>query len=45
MTSNKTTDKQKLACDGDGLFTGGRAENANEEKFVPLEGLASNRPL
>ena len=45
MTSNKTNDKQKLACDGDGLFTGGRAENANEEKFVPLEGLASNRPL
>ena len=44
MTSNKTNDKQKLACDGDGLFTGGRAENANEEKFVPLEGLASNRP-
>ena len=26
MTSNKTNDKQKLDCDGDGLFTGGRAE-------------------
>lgn len=22
MTSNKTNDKQKLDCDGDGLFTG-----------------------
>ena len=37
MTSNKTTDKQKLDCDGDGLFTG--------ENSVLLEGLASNRPL
>ena len=45
MTSNKTNDKQKLDCDGDGLFTGGRAEKENEEKFVPLEGLAGNRPL
>ena len=33
MTNNKTADKQKLDRDGDGLFTGGRAENANEEKF------------
>ena len=33
MTSNKTNDKQKFACNGDGPFTGGMAENANEEKF------------
>ena len=33
MTSNKTNDKHKPACDGDSPFTGGRAENANEEKF------------
>ena len=45
MTSNKATDRQKASGDGDSPFTGGRAENANEEKFVPLEGLASNRPL
>ena len=40
MTSNKTNDKQKLDCDGDGLFTGGRAENVREENSV-----LSNRPL
>ena len=34
MTSNKTNDKQKLDCDGDGLFTGGRAENVREENSV-----------
>ena len=47
MTSNKTNDKQKLDCDGDGLFTGGRAElvNVREENSVLFEGLASNRPL
>ncbi len=40
MTSNKTNNKQKLACSGDGPFTGGRAENANEEKIrCPLRGL------
>lgn len=33
MPSNKTNDKQQLDCDGDGTFTGGRTENANEEKF------------
>ena len=33
MTSNKTKDKHKVSCDGDGPFTGGRAENASEEKF------------
>ena len=38
-------DKQKLDCDGDGLFTGGRAENVREENSVLFEGLASNRPL
>lgn len=45
MTSNKTNDKQKLDCDGDGLFTGGRAENVREENSALFEGLASNRPL
>lgn len=40
MTSNKTNNKQKLACSGDGPFTGGRAENANEEKIrCPLRGF------
>ena len=33
MTSNKTNDKQKFACDGDGPFTGCRAENASEIKL------------
>jgi hypothetical protein len=27
------TDKQKASGDGDSPFTGGRAENASEEKF------------
>lgn len=39
MTSNKTNDKQKLDCDGDGLFTGGRAENVREENSVLFEDL------
>ena len=33
MTSNRTTDKQKASGDGDSPFTGGRSENASEEKF------------
>lgn len=33
MTSNKPMDKQKVTRDGDSPFTGGRAENADEEKF------------
>lgn len=33
MTSNKPMDKQKVTGDGDSPFTGGRAENADEEKF------------
>ena len=33
MTSKKTNDKQKFACNSDSPFTGGRAENASEEKF------------
>ena len=45
MTSNTLTDKQKSSGNGDSPFTGGRAENAGEENSVPLEGLASNRPL
>ena len=32
MTSNTPTSK-KASGDGDSLFTGGRAENASEEKF------------
>ena len=39
MTSNKTNDKQKLDCDGDGLFTGGRAENVREENWCSLRDL------
>ena len=45
MTSDKTNDKQKFACNGDGPFTGGKAEKAREENSVLFEGLASNRPL
>lgn len=39
MTSNKTNDKQKLDCDGDGLFTGGRAENVREKIRCSLRDL------
>ena len=33
MTSNKSTDKQKVSGDGDSPIPGGRAGNAGEEKF------------
>ena len=33
MTSNRTTDKQGASGNGDSPFTGGRAEDASEEKF------------
>ena len=45
MTSNKSTDKQKVSGDGDSPFRAVGQGMQAKKNSVPLEELASNRSL